>query len=1241
MPEGESVPYQTSPENNMSYISHDKDIPSNGLESTQREDSGIFQSECREIDGKGLIKSGLPSSDSQAKGSVDFIAKLFSNLEDESLKGLQYSDGSQIDNHYTDGVISHIQITDCKNQDSAENDLNLHSRNIIETNSMTESVSGSQSKDCILSPNNKEYTSITQTDNDLSSLNASQSGNDSEEPMTPSKFDHQESRLSRFYSIQTSDSKLSHDIPSLVEPNDEKCIDDKVSSLTCSFWTEEVVEEPERSEERPGLELQHTDANELGLRNLCYSEESEDTNAKAKSETEQQLAAGELSNAMREKSPQREAERKDQSEAESIKDMAKESPEGLELKTKELWNTLEEEEERTGGGVVRGEFDCQRFTQRDLHLWPAENDQWASPENRSQDVELGLEFFSGFGNKAWEVGERLVVGREFWETEENDELAGSEPHPAVLEGCEETCNDETQGQASCLVKEKWDSIGNDIQLAVQPLEIQQEENIENLEEIDNCDRDLKGGISTVEVENVEIPEQETSDQGKKQTTSCTETGRTSEGQLDLVEEEEENQNFNRWPQNYLHESHKEEQLPAEGVEKEKCSNLDNNFTRALENDSSDMPICITEAPHEDFSDLENIQPIIDSETEMSPQLEIEQRTTIMDGREDYRDLSLPPDPLSCPGDIALTMQEEIDPSYQVDNFSSVDFPSPPPSIDLDVQDDKLESLDDSFPSPPPSVIEAEEFISHMDLEDFIASTETQPYISPTPNTDVSESPLQELPPATPATTQSKGISANLDLSPVLITLQSESELTTHLASQDDQNDLFQKASAATPSPPQHSLNSLPELLISEWKDLDEEPLEDFEKLEQLCCISGDEEDTLGGLFLGNLELLESLKKTPEQKSGDDSKGEEICGSSVPEGSRVDLKEDIDGISDNSHKAAEPVPCAVQDSQAKLSPQEERCDIQSPTSVSSCHTSDVKDQGSLSKMPTKNGLMMQVCEERLQFSLSENVQTNVLWGATVKDTVTLRPWREQNTDGSEEPASVEDRKEEESQEEQETVPSPWPSNESDETASEPLTVIGQPEVTSPRPVGNQAMKAKLARLSLALPPLALTLPITPSGKGGFGEGGIGGRIGRRRGLSSGSDPDDEEEEEQEDESSRRVIVVTETDVDKRVGLRSLLKSPKEPMDKEKDRGRNVSFFDDVTVYLFDQETPTNELSSPAPTSPAPASGKSTKFDLHGANNKGKDSKRKEDLSIKPRSPVGANPVTSSRFTVSPADDPHLV
>ncbi|XP_029927983.1 uncharacterized protein lmtk3 [Myripristis murdjan] len=1228
-------------ENNVSHIGNDDSGSLNkGLEPAQRDDSGIFHNECSEIGVKSLVNSTLLSDGSPAKDKVDLIDKFFSNLEDEPLKGLPRSDGYQIDNHYTDCIISHVQITDCKFQDSAENDLSLHSNNIVETNRLIKSLSGSQSKDCILRLNNKEYTSVAQADNDVCAFNAPYSGNDTVEPVAPSQFDNRESRLSKVYGVQTSDTILSDDTQLVPQPSDGKYIDDKMSSLSYLAWPEEDANGREGS---PGHELQHIDHNELGLRNLCYSEDSEDKNVMATLETEKQLAAGELSNAMKEKSPRRDTANIGQSGVDSAYSVNKESSDGLDLKTKEVWSALKEEEDGTSG-VVRGEFDCHRFTQRDLHLWPAENDQWASPENRGQDAELRSEFFSGFSHKAWEVGEWLVVGRELWENEGNDELAGSEPHPAVVQRCEELCNDETQGQAGHLgLKAKWDSEVTDNQQAVRALEIQQEENIENLEDFDDYNGDLKARIADNEVENIEIPEQETLVQGKKQITSCTETASNSEGELDFAEEEE-NQNFNRWPPNHLYNTQKEQ--PSTEVANEVCtetgSNLGNSFTHTLDNISSNVSVCIPETSHVNFSGLENIEPIMDSETEISPHLarqDIEQRLSIVNAEEDYRDVSPPSNPLACPSDIGSTMQEEMDQSYpQVDNFSSVDFPSPPPSIDLDVQDDKLESLDDSFPSPPPSVIETEEFISHMNLEDFIASAETQSFISHTHNTDSSEPPLPESP---LATTQSKGISANLNISPVHITLENESNFTTNLGNQDDQNNLFQKTPAATPSPPQHALNTLPELLISEWKDLDEEPLEDFEKLEKLCCISGDEEDTLGDLFLGNLELLESLKKTPDQKpgsAGDGDKVEETCCSSIPE---TDLKEDLDGIADNAEKVSESASCVIQDSQNKLSPSEEKCDIQSPLCFSSCHTSDVKDQGSLSKMPTKNGLMMQVCEERLQFSLSENVQTNVLWGATVKDTVTLRPWGEQIIESVGAPSSEKEKNEDESQEKQEIVPSPWPNSEPDEKTAEPLTVIEQPEVASPQPVGNQAMKAKLARLSLALPPLALTLPLTPTGKGGFGEGGIGSRIGRRRGLSSGSDLDDEDEEEQEDESSRRVIVVTETDVDKRVGLRSLLKSPKEPMDREKDRGRNVSFFDDVTVYLFDQETPTNELSTSAPTSPAPVSSKSTKFDLHGANHKGKDSKRKEDLSIKQRSPVGANPVTSSRFTVSPADDPHLV
>lgn len=48
---------------------------------------------------------------------------------------------------------------------------------------------------------------------------------------------------------------------------------------------------------------------------------------------------------------------------------------------------------------------------------------------------------------------------------------------------------------------------------------------------------------------------------------------------------------------------------------------------------------------------------------------------------------------------------------------------------------------------------------------------------------------------------------------------------------------------------------------------------------------------------------------------------------------------------------------------------------------------------------------------MQFSLSENVKTNVLWGNTVKDTVTLRPWGEQITENSTEEATVEEQEEE--------------------------------------------------------------------------------------------------------------------------------------------------------------------------------------------------------------------------------------
>ena len=842
-----------------------------------------------------------------------------------------------MDSHYTDGIIS--PITGCGYQDSADNDLNLHSKSLAETNILIKSVSGSESQDCMLKP--------AEMDIDLSGLNSLEYGNDTVE----TKVANGESRLSKLYDIQTSSATLIHDTPSVVEASvDGKTVGDKVSGLTCPSWAQEGLEEPERREERHGL-----DHNELGLRNLCCEDSSED---KITTETEKQLAAEEVSIAMREKSPLRGAARG----MDPAGSLDKDSCEGLDMKTKELWSALEEDEEKPGSVVVRGEFDCHRFSQsRDLRLWPDENDQWASPEKRSQDIDLRSEFFSGFSNKAWEVGERLVVGQEFWETEENDELAGSEPHPAVLEGCEEMWNDETQGPTDHLsVKKTGDSKDSDNQQAAQAVHIQQEENIENLGAVDSFNKEPEREISDTEVENVEIPEQETLDQGEKPISSCTETDRESGGRLDSAEAEE-NQNFNRWPQNNLCKIQKEKQTSAEHVDKETGSNLENYFSHTLQNKSANISICITEAPHVNFSDLENAESGLDSEAEMRPWLSrqyIEESISIMNVEEDYRDMSLPSNPISCPSD--LNVQEEID--QQVDNFSSVDFPSPPPSIDLDVQDDKLESFDDSFPSPPLSVLEAEEFISHINLSDFIASpeTKTEPYISPAHNTDVSEPHLRE---SSSATTQSKGISTSLNLPSVHITLHDESNSTYNSESQDEHNNLSWKTSSATTTLTQAPLNNLPELLISEWKDLDEEPLEDFEKLEQLCCISGDEEDTLGELFLGNLELLESLKKTPDQKvssTGDSDMGEEMRGSSTPEGSRVDLKEG--GTPDD----CESMVLDSLDSQGRVSPQEERNGMLR----SSGQTSDVKDQGSLSKMTMKNGLMMQVSMFFLWFLLGK-------------------------------------------------------------------------------------------------------------------------------------------------------------------------------------------------------------------------------------------------------------------------------
>ncbi|KAG3256413.1 lemur tyrosine kinase 3 [Ictidomys tridecemlineatus] len=151
-----------------------------------------------------------------------------------------------------------------------------------------------------------------------------------------------------------------------------------------------------------------------------------------------------------------------------------------------------------------------------------------------------------------------------------------------------------------------------------------------------------------------------------------------------------------------------------------------------------------------------------------------------------------------------------------------------------------------------------------------------------------------------------------------------------------------------------------------------------------------------------------------------------------------------------------------------------------------------------------------------------------------------------------------------------------------------------------PQGNsEQIKAKLSRLSLALPPLTLTPFPGP-------------------------------------------------DADAARPLRGLLKSPRgadESEDSELERKRKmVSFHGDVTVYLFDQETPTNELSVQGPsegdtdpsTPPAPPTPPhpATPGDGFPSNDSGFGGSFEwaEDFPLLP--PPGP-PLCFSRFSVSPA------
>ncbi|XP_008843206.1 serine/threonine-protein kinase LMTK3 isoform X1 [Nannospalax galili] len=215
-----------------------------------------------------------------------------------------------------------------------------------------------------------------------------------------------------------------------------------------------------------------------------------------------------------------------------------------------------------------------------------------------------------------------------------------------------------------------------------------------------------------------------------------------------------------------------------------------------------------------------------------------------------------------------------------------------------------------------------------------------------------------------------------------------------------------------------------------------------------------------------------------------------------------------------------------------------------------------------------------------------------------------------------------------------------------------------------PQGNsEQIKAKLSRLSLALPPLTLTPFPGPGPRRPPWEGADAGAAGGEAGGAGspgpaeedGEDEDEDEEEEDEEAAGPRgpgrtraapvPVVVSSADADAARPLRGLLKSPRaadEPEDTELERKRKmVSFHGDVTVYLFDQETPTNELSvqgppegdtdpSTPPTPPHPA----TPGDGFPSSDSGFGGSFEwaEDFPLLP--PPGP-PLCFSRFSVSPA------
>uniref|UniRef100_H3A6L6 Lemur tyrosine kinase 3 n=1 Tax=Latimeria chalumnae TaxID=7897 RepID=H3A6L6_LATCH len=221
---------------------------------------------------------------------------------------------------------------------------------------------------------------------------------------------------------------------------------------------------------------------------------------------------------------------------------------------------------------------------------------------------------------------------------------------------------------------------------------------------------------------------------------------------------------------------------------------------------------------------------------------------------------------------------------------------------------------------------------------------------------------------------------------------------------------------------------------------------------------------------------------------------------------------------------------------------------------------------VSKHQSEKGLLVQVCKEELLYTLRENVTRKVLSTKTdmrpgfscpvLKDQAILRPW------------SV-------ALEEKEKSSSSSSSSEAESRRKRGRGKLSQEQGHMSTPAQSNI------KCCIDIPPGRKAF-WDSSGGADDSEGDCESEPSDDEEYGSGDPRRRSEEGDGEGLAGGVPIVITETDDGR--NLRSLLKSPRsmeEAEAEEMDRKRKmVSFFDDVTVYLFDQETPTNELSNQA-------------------------------------------------------------